>query len=175
MQVRQGDVRDWPFIYALSKEVARDSISPWRRQPMEKSLKYRENMLKGFWTWIQQTDSVVFIAEIEDGKAGKAEKTEKTGEDEKDNKVPIGYLILYPDAKEELTGLKQGWIMDFAVLAAYRGQGAGKAMLKFAEDYCREKGLEYLGLAVSSHNIRALTMYEKFGFIEERKIMVKIL
>ncbi|GEM_PF-454894 len=165
MLVRIGDVRDWPFMHALGKLGIADSISPWRKQPMEETLKYRERILKGFWTWIQQSGSTAFIAEasVEECEGGP-----KTGK----NRL-IGYLVLHTSAKEELTGLSQGWIMDFAVLPEWRGKGAGRELLKAAEDHCRELGLPYLGLAVSSHNVRALHLYEQSGFAEERKLMVK--
>ncbi|MHB8124336.1 MAG: GNAT family N-acetyltransferase [Desulfitobacteriaceae bacterium] len=159
MHIRQGDVRDWPFIYALSKEVIPSSISPWRLQPMGETIKYRDKILKGFWTWIQQTDSKVFIAEEINDK----------------DTIKLGYIILYPGSIEELTGLNQAWIMDIAVLSSYRGYGTGTALLETAEKYCYDSGIVYLGLAVSSHNHSALQLYEKVGFAEERKLMVKVL
>lgn len=155
MRVRQGDVRDWPFMYALAKIGILDSVSPWRKQPMEETQKYRETILKGFWTWIQQSGSIVFIVE---------EKTQ-----------PIGYLVLHASSREEITGVNQGWIMDLGVLPEWRGKGAGRVLLKAAEDHCREQRVPYLGLAVTSHNVRALSLYEQFGFAEERKLMVKSL
>lgn len=158
MQIRFGDVQDWPFLYALGKSVIMDSVSPWRKQSESKTMKYRTSVLKGFWTWIQQTNSKVFIAEIE----------------ENNNPVKAGYLVLYPEMREELTGMTQGWIMDLAVLPEYRGRGIARALLNHAENYCRDIGLEYLGLAVSSHNVKALALYEKLGFVEERKIMMKV-
>jgi len=165
MRVRIGNVRDWPFMYALGKLVIPHSISPWRKQPIEETLKYRESILKGFWAWIQQSGSVVFIAEapIEEGKPDlEAGKTRS-----------IGYLVLQTSSREELTGVSQGWIMDLAVLPDWRGKGVGQELLKATEDYCCEQGIPYLGLAVSSHNVRALHLYEQFGFAEERKLMVK--
>lgn len=178
MRIRQGDVRDWPFIFALGKTVIPASISPWRKQPMEETLKFREGILKGFWTWIQQSDSKVFIAEDQTqapahGEAGAGVEGE---EDNNTQKLqPIGYLVLYTSSREELTGVIQGWVMDLGVLPERRGKGAGRALLQAAEDYCREHGIPYLGLAVSSHNVKALRLYEHFGFAEERKLLVKVL
>ncbi|KLU60415.1 mycothiol acetyltransferase [Peptococcaceae bacterium CEB3] len=160
MRIRVGDVHDWPFIYALGKTVILDSVSPWRRQPASRTLNYRIGILKGLWTWIQQSDSIAFVAETEDDQGGP---------------VKAGYLILFPGAKEELTGLSQGWVMDLAVSKEFRGRGVGSALLKAAEDHCRAARIPYLGLAVSSHNIKALSLYEKLGFAEERKLMVKVL
>ncbi|MBP1759104.1 MAG: acetyltransferase [Firmicutes bacterium] len=162
MRVRQGDVRDWPFIYALGKVGIPDSISPWRKQPMEVTLKYREEFLRGFWTWIQQSESEVFIVE-------------EPEQEEDSSALPIGYLVLQGSSREELTGISQGWIMDIVVRPEWRGKGAGRVLLEAAEDYCREHGVPYLGLAVSSHNVKALRLYETFGFAEERKLLVKCL
>lgn len=155
MRVRQGDIHDWPFMYALAKIGILDSISPWRKQPTEETQKYRETILKGFWTWIQQSGSIVFIVE---------KKTQ-----------PIGYLVLHTSSREEITGVNQGWIMDLGVLPEWRGKGAGRVLLEAAEDHCREQRVPYLGLAVTSHNVRALHLYEQSGFAEERKLMVKLL
>jgi len=165
MQVRFGNVRDWPFMYALGKLGIPHSVSPWRKQPMEETLKYRESILKGFWTWIQQSGSSVFIAEAS-AEGGKSDS-------EPGKNQAIGYLVLQTSSREELTGVSQGWIMDFAVLPEWRGKGVGTELLKAAEDHCSEQGIPYLGLAVSSHNVKALQLYEQFGFAEERKLMVK--
>lgn len=156
MRIRSGNVRDWPFMYELGKEVIPVSISPWRQQSMEDTLKYRDKIHKGFWTWIQQTDSKVFIAET-------------------DQEKPVGYLVLYPSSLEELTGVLQGWVMDLAVLQKFRKQGVGKLLMEAAEAYCRENKIHYLGLAVSSHNLQALRLYQDLGYAEERKLMVKVL
>lgn len=170
MRVRQGNVRDWPFMYSLAKLNIPDSASPWREQPMEETLRYRESVLKGFWTWIQQTGSIVFIAE-----AAVEDRMGRTSSSDTIKNQSLGYLVLHPSSREELTGVFQGWVMDFGVLPEWRGQGIGKELLKAAEDYCRKHEISYLGLAVSSHNLPALHLYETSGFIEERKIMVKCL
>jgi len=167
MRIRQGDVRDWPFMYSLAKIGILDSISPWRKQATEETLNYRETILKGFWAWIQQSGSTVFIAEVPVEKRKSGSETEKN--------QPIGYLVLHASSREEITGVNQGWIMDLEVLQEWRGKGAGKMLLKAAEHHCRELRVPYIGLAVTSHNVRALRLYEKFGYAEERKLMVKLL
>ncbi|MEL1134255.1 GNAT family N-acetyltransferase [Desulfitobacterium sp. THU1] len=156
MLVRQGTIKDWPFMFELAKDLIPVNISPWRQQPMEETMKYRVKMLKNFWTWIKQSDSKVFIAET-------------------DQVQPVGFLVLYTHAVEELTGLHQAWIMDLAVLEEFRKKGIGRALMDAAEAYCREEAIQYLGLAVSTHNIQALNLYQSLGFVEERKLMVKVL
>ncbi|MDD4346294.1 MAG: GNAT family N-acetyltransferase [Desulfitobacteriaceae bacterium] len=159
MHIREGNIQDWPFIYELAQKVIPDSVSPWRQQAIEETIKFRDKNLAGLWNWIQQTNSQVFIAEKTEGK----------------NRLKLGYLILCPETIEELTGLGQAWIMDIAVIPFQRNSGAATALLESAEKYCRESRIDYLGLAVSSHNLKALRLYEKLGFAEERKLMVKVL
>lgn len=156
MLIRQGTIQDWPFMYELAKEVIPVNISPWRKQQLEVTMEYRLRMLKNFWSWIRQTDSKVLIAE-------------------NDEKKSIGFCVIYPKAVEELTGLPQAWIMDISVAADYRNQGVGRALMEAAERYCRDEDIPYLGLAVSTHNLQALKLYQDLGFIEERKQMVKVL
>ena len=156
MQIRQGTVQDWPFMYELAKEVIPINISPWRKQPLEVTMEYRLKILKNFWAWIRQSNSKVFIAEMEE-------------------KKPVGFCVLYPKAVEELTGLPQAWIMDVTVAADYRNQGVGRALMEAAEGYCREQDIPYIGLAVSTHNLQALKLYQDLGYVEERKLMVKVL
>lgn len=143
-------------MFELAKKVIPVNISPWRQQPMEETMNYRIKMLKNFWTWIKQSNSKVFIAET-------------------DQEKPVGFLVLYPYAVEELTGLNQAWVMDIAVHEDYRKQGIGRNLMNAAEVYCREEGIEYLGLAVSTHNVQALNLYQSLGFAEERKLMVKVI
>ncbi len=156
MLIRQGTYQDWPFMFELGKEVIPVNISPWRQQPLEVTMEYRLKLLKNFWSWVRQSNSRVLIAE-------------------NDEKRPIGFCVIYPKAVEELTGLPQAWIMDIAVVADYRNQGVGRALMEAAERYCREEDIPYLGLAVSSHNVQALKLYQDLGFVEERKLMVKVL
>lgn len=168
MRIRLGGLQDWPFIYALGKRGVLHSISPWRKQSLEETLKYREGILSGFGNWLQQSGSVVLIAEA----VGKGYGLLGLGSVKPQ---AVGYLVLQTSAREELTGVLQGWIMDITVLPEWRGKGVGKALLKAAEEKCRRQGIGYLGLAVSSHNAEALHLYQKMGFVEERKLMVKVL
>ncbi|HEX3015382.1 MAG TPA: GNAT family N-acetyltransferase [Desulfobacteria bacterium] len=154
MIVRVGTVRDWSFIQELALESIAFSMSPHRSVGKEHVVNVRRETMSGFWAWVQRSQSKIFIAE---------------------EKERLGYLILNDRAIDELTGLAQAWVMDIAVKSDYWSQGVGRKLLAKAEEYCRINGVKYLGLAVTTANKRAVALYEKCGFREERKLMLKSL
>ena len=56
-------------------------------------------------------------------------------------------------------------IHDVAVLAAWRGQGIGTALLRAVEAEARQRGACKLTLEVLSGNIRAAAVYAQAGFV----------
>lgn len=57
--------------------------------------------------------------------------------------------------------------LGMGVLAPYRSQGIGKALIATALQKAREKGLTRIELTVREHNKRAIALYKQFGFIVE--------
>jgi ribosomal protein S18 acetylase RimI-like enzyme len=57
-------------------------------------------------------------------------------------------------------------VHDIAVLAEFRGQGVGQALLKAAEDHARARGCCKLTLEVLSGNTPAMASYKRFGFAQ---------
>jgi RimJ/RimL family protein N-acetyltransferase len=57
--------------------------------------------------------------------------------------------------------------LGMAVTQEWRGQGVGSALLAAAIDWARENGLHKLSLVVFAHNAAAISLYRKFGFVEE--------
>jgi len=53
------------------------------------------------------------------------------------------------------------------LLGEFRGQGIGTEMMTRAIEWARAQGLAKLSLEVWPHNERAITLYEKFGFVRE--------
>lgn len=58
-------------------------------------------------------------------------------------------------------------VMGLGVLAEYRGQGIGHALISAAIDAARARGFERVELQARGRNARALHLYEKFGFVRE--------
>ncbi len=152
MIVRAGTVRDWSFIQQLALDSIYYSMSPIRGASKEHMVNYRRQCMSGFWAWVQRSQSKIFVAE---------------------EKERVGYLILNDRTTEELTGGTQAWIMDIAVKPEYWGRGVGGKLLEKAEEHCRENGIKFIGLAVTTANHRAVSLYESIGYQEERKLMVK--
>ncbi len=59
--------------------------------------------------------------------------------------------------------------LDMAVLDGYRSMGIGGALMDYAIDWARTKGIEKVLLEVFASNRRAFNLYRKFGFVEEGK------
>lgn len=57
-------------------------------------------------------------------------------------------------------------IHDLAVLAEWRGRGVGRALLAAVEDRARRAGCCKLTLEVLETNVRARSLYERFGFTD---------
>ena len=69
----------------------------------------------------------------------------------------IGYIGVH-----EIAG--EAYISNIAVLSAYRGKGAGEALLTRASDDARERGCAFITLEVRGSNTAAIALYEKCGF-----------
>ena len=54
--------------------------------------------------------------------------------------------------------------LGIGVLAQYRGQGIGKALMNSAINKAQSKGLTRIELTVREHNKPAIALYEKLGF-----------
>jgi len=57
--------------------------------------------------------------------------------------------------------------IGMAVAREWRGRGVGSALMAAAIDRARERGLHKLSLSVFAHNVAAIALYRKFGFVEE--------
>ena len=54
--------------------------------------------------------------------------------------------------------------LGLSVKKAYWNQGVGSALMRRLIQYAEENGIELLSLEVRSDNIRAVRLYESFGF-----------
>lgn len=57
--------------------------------------------------------------------------------------------------------------LGIGVIAAYRGKGIGKALMRDALQRAKKKGLERVELTVFEKNSPAIALYEQFGFVVE--------
>lgn len=87
--------------------------------------------------------------------------------------TPAGFLLLLDDLPDEVTSTAQGFIAYMAVEPAHQHRGIGKALLDRAEDEARRLGLPYMALMVTEDNAAARALYERNGYITERRLLCK--
>lgn len=78
--------------------------------------------------------------------------------EKRDGKV-VGYVI-YSDVQGEAE------LLRIAVDKAYRRRGIAALLMQNMLDELTESGAERVSLEVRAHNISAVTLYKKFGFID---------
>lgn len=154
--VRPASSSDIPAIIDLAVEVVGHSVSPLRESRLEAVQEYRRADLQALHEVLTLPESGIFVAEDRQGRL-------------------VGHVIAMAGRSESSTGELQGWIFDLSVVPEFWGTGVARRLLERAEDFVMARGLRFLGLGVTSANKRALAFYERRGYQEERKQMVKTL
>ncbi len=72
-----------------------------------------------------------------------------------------GQLLIYPHGAE---------LANIAITPAWQGQGIGTAIIAALETIARENGLAEVEIGVDVENGRALALYERLGYVEDRRI-----
>jgi ribosomal protein S18 acetylase RimI-like enzyme len=147
--VRPGEPADREFVRDLGRRSATTSVSPVREARHADVLDAFERLVDFVYT--RKHD--VLIAE--------------------DGAVPVGFLLLLYDVPDEVTLTEQAFVAYTAVEPFARGHGAGRALLDAAEGYARARGLRYVSLMVTDDNAPARSLYERSGFVTERRMMTK--
>ncbi|MGA8473479.1 MAG: GNAT family N-acetyltransferase [Candidatus Cybelea sp.] len=87
----------------------------------------------------------------------------------------IGFLLMLDDLPDEVTSLAQGFVAYMAVDPECRRSGVGTALLAAAEDEAKRRGLPYMALMVTEDNLAARRLYERGGYLTERRLLCKAL
>lgn len=154
--IRPASQSDIPAVIDLAVAMVVHSISPLRTTAVEAVREYRRLDLQALFEIVTRPDSGIFVAEDRAGRL-------------------VGHVIAMAGRSESSTGELQGWIFDLSVAQDHWGTGVARRLLQRAEEFIQARGLRCLGLGVTTANRRALAFYERLGFQEERKQMVKIL
>ncbi|MBV8638889.1 MAG: GNAT family N-acetyltransferase [Candidatus Eremiobacteraeota bacterium] len=151
LSIRPATIDDVAFIESLGKRTVMDSVAAMRRpNPVD--------VMDNFDRLLQIVESRKHAALIaEDG-----------GE-------PVGFLLMLHSLPDEVTGLDQAFIAYMAVERERRGGGIGAALLAAAEDEARKRGLPYMALMVTEENASARALYERAGYLTERRLLCKML
>lgn len=156
-RVRRAGAPDLPQVIELAVEAVTHSISPFRDIPPDEVCEFRRRDLLALQDAISQPHVGIFLAE------------------EEGSRRFLGHVIIVCGYTESSTGEAQGWIFDLSVKPDAWGHGIGQALMQAAEGFTRERGFKYIGLGVTTANTRAVRFYERMGYAEERKRMIKIL
>ena len=88
---------------------------------------------------------------------------------EKDG-LPAGVLWLGV-GNDQFTGVETGYVLGIQVCREHRGSGLGMELLRWAECWCRRRGLTGMSINVSPSNVWAKRLYEEFGFQTHSLVM----
>lgn len=147
--IREATNADRGFIERLGKRTLGDSVAHFRYVP-QPMLEASYDALLDF---VYREPHVIFVAERE----GK----------------PQGFAIMLLAMPDEVTRMPQGFIAYMAVEPSARRDGIGSRLLSAAEDEARRRGLPYMGLMVTEDNAAARALYERAGFLTERRLLCK--
>lgn len=144
LRIRNARREDLNFIVSLVPRLTEFELPVWREpKAMNRA---DEEVLRRVLS-DDSLEAVIFIAEDGGGN-------------------PLGFIHLNV-AEDYYTRERHGHISDVVVASEGEGRGAGKALMKAAEDWVRMQGFRWLTLNVFTRNTRAKALYEKLGYGEE--------
>jgi ribosomal protein S18 acetylase RimI-like enzyme len=77
--------------------------------------------------------------------------------------IGSGQLVCYPHVAE---------LANLSVAPAWRGQGWGTKLIERLTAIARDWQIPYLEIVVDAENGRALSLYQRLGFAEERRLFL---
>lgn len=147
--IRDGRADDRAFLEDLGKRTMGDSVARFRY--------YNQSMVEasydGLLDFVFRQPHVLYLAERRGTRAG--------------------FIILLDTMPDEVTRMPQGFIAYMAVEPSERRHGIGSRLLAAAEDEARRRGLPYMGLMVTEDNAAARALYERAGYLTERRLLCK--
>lgn len=151
LSIRSATADDVAFIESLGKRTVMDSVTALRHpDPVD--------VIDNFDRLLQVVERSKHRALIADD-AGER----------------VGFLLMLDSLPDEVTGEDQSFIAYMAVERDRRGGGIGAALLAAAEDEARKRGLPYMALMVTEDNAAARALYERAGYLTERRLLCKML
>jgi ribosomal protein S18 acetylase RimI-like enzyme len=149
LTIRAAGAADRAFIEDLGRVTLLSSVAAFRTAPAPMLERSFERLL----SIVYGQSHVGLIAEADE--------------------LRVGFALMLDELPDEVTGMEQGFIAYMAVQAGRRREGAGAALLKAAEDEARKRRLPYVSLMVTEDNAAARALYERAGYITERRLLCK--
>jgi len=151
LAIRPGTQADRTFIEDLGKRTVGDSVAAFREAPDAMlELSYARLLEIVF-----EQSHILFIAH--------------------DGPERLGFALVLDAMPDEVTLTLQGFIAYMAVEPDRRRSGVGSALLAAVEDEARKRALPYMTLMVTESNLSARELYERAGYITERRLLCKTL
>ena len=147
--VRRAGPADRAFIEDLGKRTVLSSGSSVRPAPETLLEAGYERLL----TIVFEQSHLAFIAEREG--------------------VRLGFLLIVDRLPDEVTLMPQGFIAYMAVEPEAQNGGIGAELLRAGEDEARRQGLPYMSLMVTEENASARALYDREGYVTERRLLCK--
>ena len=151
LTIRPGTMADCAFIEDLGRRTVGDSVAAFREAPAAMlELSYARLLEIVFGQ-----SHILLIAH--------------------DGSERLGFALVLDAMSDEVTLRVQGFIAYMAVEPGRRRSGAGSALLAAVEDEARKRALPYMTLMVTESNVPARQLYERAGYITERRLLCKTL
>lgn len=80
-----------------------------------------------------------------------------------DGNIVVGNAVV---ERERIRRYSHRGVISITVLKDYWGQGIGSRLMELMIDFAIKSGIEILSLEVRADNVRATSLYKKFGFEE---------
>jgi ribosomal protein S18 acetylase RimI-like enzyme len=147
--VRPGTPDDRAYVIDLSQRTVMDSVAAFRPATHRQVIRALDRLFDSVDAQSHET----LIVECDGRRAG--------------------FLIFLDELPDEVTALPQGFIAYMAVEPKLRGRGLASLLLAEAERMAKERGLPYMSLMVTEDNAPARELYERRGYLTERRLMSK--
>lgn len=144
MRIRPAAPADSAFIDRLAPRLLDFGTVPGR-DPDSMVARDREVLAAALQS--HSIDDAVFVADDDEG-------------------TPLGFIHLTL-VDDYYTNTETGHVADIVVAPEAAGRGVGSALMAFAEDWAKKRGLGMLTLSVFPENVRARSLYRRLGFRED--------
>ena len=151
LAVRPGTPADRAYVTDLGRRTVVDSVAAFRPAPQHQLFRALDRL----YASVAQQSHLTLVAEYHGERAG--------------------FALFLDELPDEVTALPQGFIAYMAVEPELRERGIGSALLAAAESEARQRGLPYMSLMVTEDNASARALYERRGYLTERRLMSKAL
>ena len=150
IHVRPAIEDDKAAVLQLAPRLA-EGLAPWRDR--DAAVAAAQRWLADSFATAARTDGAVLVAVDQTGIVG----------------------VITVSEQRHFTGARDGYIGELAVATRAVRRGIGRALVKAADTWARDRGLRHLTLHTGMANIPARHLYAALGFREEDVRLTRVL